>query len=79
MAKPKAEQISSAAGKAGLRLSPDDVKRLEAGEVVSIDAQKVPAAASAGCSGIKLVDLGGGCGLYFIPFPVPQISVCCQG
>jgi hypothetical protein len=79
MAKPGAEQIGHAATKAGFRLSAGDVKELEAGRPVPVAASQVNVpAAAAGCSGIKIADLGGGCGLYFTPFP-PMVSVCCQG
>jgi hypothetical protein len=77
MAKPNAQQIGEAAAKAGLRLSSEDVTRLDHGQPVGLKQEHVAAPAGRGCSGIKLVDLGGGCGLYFTPFP-PQISVCCE-
>jgi hypothetical protein len=77
MSKPTATQIETAARSAGLNLQSTDVARLEKGESVPLDPSKVQPAAAAGCSGIKLIDLGGGCALYFNPFP-PGISVCCQ-
>lgn len=77
--KPTAEQIKSAAESAQLSISTEDVKRLENGESVKLEeSSNVMKATNAnGCSGIKIADLGGGCGLYLIPFP-PQISVCCE-
>jgi hypothetical protein len=76
MARPTAKAIREAARTAQLNLTEDDANKLEMGNSVTIDATRVQAAL-AGCSGIKIVDLGGGCGLYLTPFP-PSISVCCQ-
>jgi hypothetical protein len=76
--KPTAEQIKKAAESAQLSISAEDAKRLENGENVKLEESgNMMTAAAGGCSGIKLVDLGGGCGLYLNPFP-PSVSVCCQ-
>lgn len=77
--RPTAEQIKKAAKSAQLSISDEDAKKLESGGSVRLEeASSAPkATAATGCSGIKIVDLGGGCGIYFNPFP-PSINVCCQ-
>lgn len=77
--KPTAEQIKRAAESAQLSISDEDAKKLENGGSVRLEeaSSALNADAAAGCSGIKIVDLGGGCGIYLNPFP-PSINVCCQ-
>lgn len=74
-ARPSAKEIKEAANRANFSLTDDEVAKLERGETVSVQQTKVQTVR--GCSGIKIVDLGGGCGLYLNPFP-PSISVCCE-
>ena len=75
-ARPKANDIQTKASALGISLSEAEAAQLEQGDNVPLKEQAIGTAAAAGCSGIKIADLGGGCGLYLIPFP-PQISVCC--
>jgi hypothetical protein len=56
-------------------LSDDEATQLAARKTVSVSQGKLQALG--GCSGIKIVDLGHGCGLYLNPFP-PSINVCCE-
>jgi hypothetical protein len=74
MARPNAKGIKEAAEKAQLSLTDEQASKLEKGESIKLEAAKIKTLG--GCSGIKIVDLGGGCGLYY-NFPA-GISVCCQ-
>jgi hypothetical protein len=59
-------RIKEAASKVGLSLTDDQLESLSRGEPVQLR----------GCNGIKIVDLGGGCALYWNP-PF-GVSVCCK-
>jgi hypothetical protein len=79
MAKPSATDIIAAANKVGVTLLHDDAVKLANGGQLSPDRftqSKRFEADAPTCSGIKIIDLGGGCGLY-LNFPA-MISVCCQ-
>lgn len=72
-------QVREAVQSTNLNLTDDEVRKLIAGDTVELKQStgKEAVRAAGNCSGIKIADLGGGCGLYLIPFP-PQVRVCCE-
>ena len=75
MPKVTVDAIRTGSESAGVFLNAEDAARLEKGENVPLRPDLIKSLG--GCSGIKIVDLGHGCGLYLNPFP-PSINVCCQ-
>ena len=75
MAQLNADEIRATAKRAGLTLTDDEAAQLAARKTVPVSQGKLQALG--GCSGIKIVDLGHGCGLYLNPFP-PSVNVCCE-
>ena len=77
MAKFTAADIKAATAKAPFQLSDAEVARLVEGKVVPLTDAHLRAMTAPTCSGLKIIDLGGGCGVYINIFP-PSINVCCQ-
>lgn len=75
--RPTADQIKRAAESAQLSLTDEEAKKLEGGGSIRLEESADNIRTVRGCSGIKIVDLGRGCGIYLIPFP-PQVTVCCE-
>ncbi len=72
--------LKDKAASSGLNLNDNQIRTLaEGGEIPVSDLRfSEKAAVGGGCQGIKIIDLGGGCGVYIWGFP-PMIGVCCQG
>ena len=75
MSKHTAKQIQEAVKEFGVELSDDEAQKLIDGTNVDLDQARIKST-SGRCEGIRIKDLGDGCGLYYIP-PF-QISYCCE-
>lgn len=77
-----AAELKNKAASSGLNLNDDQIRTLAEGRELPVSELRLSenrvAAAEGGCQGIKIIDLGGGCGIYIWGFP-PKIGVCCQG
>lgn len=74
MARPKAQRIKEAAEIVNLSLTAEEAAKLESGESLKLDEGMIKPLAK--CKGLRIIDLGGGCGVY-LSFPW-SISVCCE-
>lgn len=75
MKKVKKEELSKATSALKFDLTEQQLEALNNGESIDVREIALTESFGMGCSGIKLADLGGNCGLYYNP-PF-GISVCC--
>ena len=86
MARHSLDDLKKAANDLGIDLSDEEAKKMIDGSKIDLDQTRIDGskidldqtrvAASPPCEGMKVKDLGRGCGIYYIP-PL-TISYCCN-